>query len=137
MKMPGQVIHAKASLGPTDVNEFMKTEDHNVQSGSFRAPGRHFTTTEIRSVVAMIIVQFDIYPLASQDGAASDIKNVVSDRDVHEVFSGNLTVLVERVPILLASTWSRPNVWSFSKMAAPPLEIVSLHSGIAPIITRR
>ena len=78
LQMPGGVIHAEASLwGPDYKNfnprRFTKAKDivgQKVKPGSFRAfgggatlcPGRHFATTEILSVVAMMIMRFDISP---------------------------------------------------------------------------
>ena len=110
VEMPGHVIHANASLWGPDVNDFnprrfMKSKSHSIRSSSLRAfgggkalcPGRHFATTEIISVIALMIVRFDIAPSGSQAWVdpqcangkvasvipppASDFQVVVSARD--------------------------------------------------------
>ena len=110
VEMPGHVIHANTSVWGPDVNDFnprrfMQSKAHNVKLGSLRAfgggkalcPGRHFATTEIMSVVALMILRFDIVPSGSQAWVdpqcanskvasvipppASDIKTVVAVRD--------------------------------------------------------
>lgn len=113
VEMPGQVIHTKASVWGPDVNDFnsrrfMKSQARTVKPGSLRSfgggitlcPGRHFATMKIVSVVAMMIVRFDITPLSSKGwvdphcvggkvvtgipAPASDIKAVVSARNDYE-----------------------------------------------------
>ena len=121
VQLPGQAIHSKPSLWGQDVNyfnprRFMKSKTHNVKTSSLRAfgggktlcPGRHLATTEIMSVVALMIVRFDLTPSGSQGWVdpqcasgkllrmipppVSDLKAVITARegyrDVHWEFDG-------------------------------------------------
>ncbi|KAL8792190.1 MAG: hypothetical protein Q9195_005212 [Heterodermia aff. obscurata] len=110
IEMPGHVIHANASLWGNDANDFnprrfMKSEGYSIKAGSLRAfgggkalcPGRHFAAMEIMSVVAMMVVRFDITPWGAEGWVdpqcalgkvisvipppAADIKTVVSVRE--------------------------------------------------------
>ena len=81
IQMPSAVIHADTDVwGPSakefDPRRFMKTQQKGEEQtrrhpAAFRAfgggttlcPGRHFATTEVVAVVAMLVLRYDITPL--------------------------------------------------------------------------
>ncbi|KAI1129342.1 cytochrome P450 [Nemania abortiva] len=80
--MPNAVIHSDESLwGPTarqfNHKRFLKTEkdkSHRYPVAAFRGfggghvlcPGRHFASTEVLALVALLLVRFDIHPIGGK-----------------------------------------------------------------------
>lgn len=76
LMIPGPVVHHDsaiwgANVGNFDHHRFLDTKKKTISTSSFRpfgsgstmCPGRHFSTNAILAMVAMVVLQFDVFPV--------------------------------------------------------------------------